>query len=112
MAFTREDLERYEKAPQKQVDDKVNPFRGATPARAADPAAVAAVASGQNVDATPGGSAAAAASDPLVDDDAPVVDEDGTLGDQTGSVKGLRTKTRTRPPQTSNSAMIQTPTRT
>jgi len=66
----------------------LNPFRGATPARAADAAAVAAVAAGQNVDATPGGSAAAAASDPLVDEDAPIVDEDGTLGDPTDSGDG------------------------
>src|SRR6266850_1512069 len=87
MAFTRADLEIYEKQTQKQVDAKVNPFRGATPARAADAAAVAAVAAGQ-VDATPGGSAAAAASDTSVDDDAPIVDEDGTLGDQTDSGEG------------------------
>src|SRR5271157_925467 len=87
MAFTREDLENYEKGPQKKVADKLNPFRGATPARAADAAAVAAVAAGQ-IDATPGGSAAVAASDPLVDDDAPIVDEDGTLGDQTDSGEG------------------------
>ena len=87
MAFTREDLVAYEKQPQKQVDDKVNPFRGATPAKAADAASIAAVASGQ-VDATPGGNAAAAASDPLVDDNAPVVDEDGTLGDPTDSGEG------------------------
>jgi len=87
MGFSREDLDKYEKQTQKQVDDKVNPFRGATPARAADAAAVAAVAAGQ-VDATPGGSAAAAASDPLVDDDSLVVDEDGTLGDQTDSGEG------------------------
>jgi hypothetical protein len=87
MAFSREDLENYEKQPQKQVDDKTNPFRGATPARAADAAAVAAVAAGQ-VDATPGGSAAAAAPDPLVDEDAPIVDEDGTLGDPTDSGEG------------------------
>jgi hypothetical protein len=87
MAFTRADLENYEKQPQKSVDDKLNPFRGATPARAADAAAVAAVAAGQ-VDATPGGRAAAAAQDPLVDDDAPIVDEDGTLGDQTDSGEG------------------------
>jgi hypothetical protein len=87
MAFTRDDLEKYEKGPQKQVDDKVNPFRGATPARAADAAAVAAVAAGQ-IDATPGGSAAAAASDPLVDENAPIVDEDGTLGDPTDSGEG------------------------
>jgi hypothetical protein len=87
MAFTRDDLKTYEMQPQKQVDDKVNPFRGATPARAADAAAVAAVAAGQ-VDATPGGSAARAASDPLVDEDAPIVDEDGTLGDQTDSGEG------------------------
>jgi hypothetical protein len=88
MGFSREDLERYEKQPQKQVDDKVNPFRGATPARAADAAAVAAVAAGQNVDATPGGSAAQAAQDPLVDEDAPIVDEEGTLGDPTDSGEG------------------------
>ena len=87
MAFSREDLENYEKQPQKQVDDKLNPFRGATPARAADAAAVAAVAAGQ-VDATPGGKAVAAASDPLVDEDAPIVDEDGTLGDPTDSGEG------------------------
>jgi hypothetical protein len=87
MAFTRADLESYEKQTQKQVDDKVNPFRGATPARVADAAAVAAVAAGQ-VDATPGGKAAAAASDPLVDEDAPIVDEDGTLGDPTDSGEG------------------------
>jgi hypothetical protein len=88
MAFSREDLEKYESQTQKQIDDKVNPFRGATPALAADAAAVAAVAAGQNVDATPGGSAAAAASDPLVDEDAPIVDEDGTLGDPTDSGEG------------------------
>jgi hypothetical protein len=87
MAFTRADLENYEKQTPKQIDDKVNPFRGATPARVADAAAVAAVAAGQ-VDATPGGSAAVAASDQLVDDDAPIVDEDGTLGDQTDSGEG------------------------
>jgi hypothetical protein len=87
MAFTRADLENYEKQTQKQIDDKVNPFRGATPARVADAAAVAAVAAGQ-VDATPGGNAAAAASDPLVDDDAPIVDEEGTLGDPTDSGEG------------------------
>jgi hypothetical protein len=87
MTFSRSDLENYEKQTPKQVDDKVNPFRGATPARAADAAAVAAVAAGQ-VDATPGGRAAAAASDPLVDEDAPIVDEDGTLGDQTDSGEG------------------------
>jgi hypothetical protein len=87
MAFSRDDLEKYEKQPQKQIDDKSNPFRGATPARAADAAAVAAVAAGQ-VDATPGGSAAAAASDPLVDEDALIVDEDGTLGDPTDSGEG------------------------
>lgn len=88
MAFSRDDLEKYEKQPQKQVDDKVNPFRGATPARAADAAAVAAVAAGQNVDATPGGRAAAAAQDTSVDDDTPIVDEDGTLGDPTDSGEG------------------------
>jgi hypothetical protein len=92
MGFSREDLESYEKQTQKQIDDKVNPFRGATPARAADAAAVAAVAAGQ-VDATPGGRAAAAASDPIVDGDAPIVDEDGTLGDQTDSGEGTSDET-------------------
>jgi len=87
MGFSREDLEKYEKQPQKQVDDKLNPFRGATPAKVADPAAVAAVASGQNVDATPGGQAAAAASD-TSDDEALIIDEGGTLGDPTDSGEG------------------------
>jgi len=88
MAFSREELEAYEKRPQTKVDDKVNPFRGATPAKAADAAAVAAVAAGQ-IDATPGGASAQAAAtpDPLVDD-SPVVDEDGTLGDPTESGEG------------------------
>jgi hypothetical protein len=88
MAFSRDDLAAYEKQPQKQIDDKVSPFRGATPARAADPAAVAAVQSGQQVDATPGGATQVANSAPLTDDDAPVVDEDGTLGDPTESGEG------------------------
>jgi hypothetical protein len=88
MAFTRDDLAAYEKKPQTQVSDKVNPFAGATPAKVADAAAVAAVTAGQNLDATPGGAAAAAAqTEPLVDD-APVVDEDGTLGDPTDSGEG------------------------
>jgi hypothetical protein len=88
MPFSREDLEKYEKQTPKQVDDKVNPFRSATPAKAADAAAVAAVAAG-NVDATPGGAPARAVadSDPPTDD-APVVDEDGTLGDPTDSGEG------------------------
>jgi hypothetical protein len=85
MGFSREDLEKYEKQPQKQVDDKVNPFRGATPARAADPAAIAAVAAGQSVDATQGDTAQGETS---VDDDTPIVDEDGTLGDPTDSGEG------------------------
>ena len=88
MAFTREQLAAYEKGPQKEISDKVNPFRGATPAQAASAAAVAAVAAGQ-VDATPGGTPqqVAAAPDPLTDD-SPVVDEDGTLGDPTDSGEG------------------------
>lgn len=88
MPFSREDLEKYEKQTPKQVDDKVNPFRGATPAKAADAAAIAAVAAG-NVDATPGGAPvqAVADSDSLTDD-APIVDEDGTLGDPTDSGEG------------------------
>jgi hypothetical protein len=83
-----QDLEKYESKPQTQISDKVNPFRGATPAKAADPAAVAAVAAG-NIEATPGGAPAQAVadSDPLTDD-SPVVDEDGTLGDPTDSGEG------------------------
>jgi len=86
--FSRDSLEKYEKSPQTKISDKVNPFRGATPAKAADPAAVAAVAAGQ-VDATPGGAPvqAVATPDPLTDD-APIVDEDGTLGDPTDSGEG------------------------
>jgi hypothetical protein len=88
MAFTRDELTAYEKGPQKEISDKVNPFRGATPAQAANAAAVAAVAAG-NIDATPGGAPAQAAAntDPLTDD-SPVVDEDGTLGDPTDSGEG------------------------
>ena len=87
------DLAAYEKGPQTKVSDKVNPFRGATPARAADAAAVAAVAAG-NVDATPGGAPvqAVADSDSLTDD-APIVDEDGTLGDPTDSGEGTSDET-------------------
>jgi hypothetical protein len=89
MAFTRDELAAYEKKPQEKVSDKANPFRGATPAQAATAAAVAAVQSGQNLDATPGGTPAQASAtpDPLVDD-SPVVDEDGTLGDLTESGEG------------------------
>jgi hypothetical protein len=81
-------LEAYESKPQTQISDKVNPFRGATPAKAADPSAIAAVAAG-NIEATPGGAPvqAVADSDPLTDD-SPVVDEDGTLGDPTDSGEG------------------------
>lgn len=88
MAFTRDELAAYEKKPQTKIDDKANPFKGATPAQAASAAAVAAVQAGQ-IDATPGGApaAAVATTDPLVDD-SPVVDEDGTLGDLTESGEG------------------------
>jgi hypothetical protein len=87
--FTRDEMSAYEKKPQTKIDDKANPFKGATPARAADAAAVAAVQSGQSLDATPGGTPAqaSAAPDPLVDD-SPVVDEDGTLGNLTESGEG------------------------
>src|ERR1700722_4167105 len=87
-SFSRDSLEQYEKGPQTKVSDKVNPFRGATQAQAANAAAVAAVDAG-NVDATPGSAPvqASANTDPLVDD-SPVVDEDGTLGDPTDSGEG------------------------
>jgi hypothetical protein len=95
MAFTRDELALYEKKPQTKIDDKANPFRGATPAQAASAAAVAAVQAGQ-IDATPGGApaAAVATADPLVDD-SPVVDEDGTLGDPTESGEGTSTDEQT-----------------
>lgn len=103
MAFTRDQLEAYEKGPQKEISDKVNPFRGATPAQAANAAAIAAVAAG-NIEATPGGApqARAAAPDPLVDD-SPVVDEDGTLGDPTDSGEG--TSEDVNPEDSSDSAV-------
>jgi hypothetical protein len=117
MAFSREELEAYEKRPQTKVDDKVNPFRGATPAKAADAAAVAAVAAGQ-VDATPGGAPAqaVAAPDPLVDD-APVVDE-GQLGDPTDSGEGTSDETSASSTETvdpsdesaPNADLVETPT--
>ena len=40
--FSRDSLISYEKQPQTQISDKANPFAGATPAKAADPAAIAA----------------------------------------------------------------------
>lgn len=89
MAFTREDLATYEKQPAKDISDKVSPFRGATPAKAADAASVAAVASGHNLDATPGGSPQrTTAAVPAASVDDPIVDEDGTLGDPTDSGDG------------------------
>jgi hypothetical protein len=93
MAFSRDELLAYEKKPQTQVSDKVNPFAGATPAKVATAAAIAAVQSGQNLDATPGGAAAAAAQDEPITDDAPIVDEEGTLGDPTDSGEGTSDET-------------------
>ena len=86
MTFSRSDLEKYESQTQKQVDDKVNPFRGATPAKAADPAAIAAVAAGKNnVDDTLSNTIHG---DQSVDENAPIVDETGELGDPTDSGEG------------------------
>lgn len=87
MAFTREELASYEKGPQKAVPDTVSPFRGATPAKAASAADVAAVAAGQ-IDATPGGAPQGATPAAVANADSPVVDEDGTLGDPTDSGEG------------------------
>lgn len=87
--FTRDSLVDYEKKPQKQIDDKVSPFRGATPAKSATAADVAvAVVAGDNdqsriLDIAPG-----AEPDASVADDSPVVDEDGTIGDPTVSGEG------------------------
>jgi hypothetical protein len=86
MAFTRDDLLNYEKQTQKQVDDKVNPFRGATPAKAADPAAIAAVAAGKN--SVDDALSSTIQGDQLVDENAPIVDETGELGDPTDSGEG------------------------
>ena len=88
MAFTRADLENYEKQPQKQVDDKLNPFRGATPARAADPAAIAAVAAGKTSTTDDVLGSTIQPADASTDDNAPIVDEEGTLGDPTDSGEG------------------------
>jgi hypothetical protein len=97
MGFTREELANYEKQPPKVVSDKVSPFRGATPAKAADPGAVAAVAAGANLDATPGGAPATASAGtaPVADD--LVVDEDGTLGDQSETGEGTSGETSESP---------------
>ena len=83
VAFSREDLKKYESQPQKTVDDKVNPFRGATPAKTASAAEAAAPRGGESriLDVAPAGAAA-------VTDDTPVVDEDGTIGDPTESGEG------------------------
>lgn len=89
-SFSRDSLAAYEKNPQKQVPDKVmvaNFMKGSTPARAADPNAVAAVAAG-NVDATPGGAPAAKSAGAVAVVDELVVDEDGTLGDQSDTGEG------------------------
>src|SRR5271166_6737884 len=86
MTFSRSDLEKYESQTQKQVDDKVNPFRGATPAKAADPAAIAAVAAGKNnVDDTLSNTIHG---DQSVDENAPIVNETGELGAPTDSGEG------------------------
>jgi hypothetical protein len=96
MAFSREDLERYEKAPQTKVSDKVNPFRGATPAKVATAADLTAPVAPQGAqstlhDADESASAPAAAAH---DDDTPVVDEDGSLtGDPTDSGEGTSDET-------------------
>jgi hypothetical protein len=103
-SFSRDSLDTYEKGPQKQVSDKTNPFKGATPAQAASASSVAAVAAGQ-IDATPGGAPAQASAntDPLIDD-SPVVDEDGTLGDPTDSGEGTSEDTN-QPEDLSDSAV-------
>jgi hypothetical protein len=81
MAFSRDDLTAYEKQPQTQVADSLaHVMKGATPAKAADPAAVAALAAGKT-DATP----AANAGNNSADD--PSGDEVES-GDQTGTGDG------------------------
>jgi hypothetical protein len=93
MAFTREELSQYEKGPQKQIDNKVNPFRGATPAKTAGATDVAGAVVGNAdeksriLDIAPGGTPAdrGAAS---ASDDGVVVDEDGTIGDQSETGEG------------------------
>jgi hypothetical protein len=90
MAFTRDQLSDYEKGPQKKIDDKVNPFRGATPAKVASSADLSVPTAPEGAqstlqDAAEGSVPAAAARD----NDAPIVDEDGSLtGDPTESGEG------------------------
>ena len=88
MAFTREDLANYEKGPQKKVADNVNPFKGATAARAATGADLAAAGplakEGEQSRAYDSVAAPAAAADT----DAPVVDEDGSLGEPAADLVG------------------------
>ena len=58
------DLAAYEKGPQTKVSDKMNPFRGATPARPPTPQPLL-LSRPANIDATPGGAPAGyAAADP------------------------------------------------
>ena len=84
--FTRDSLSAYEKAPQTQVADTNNPFAGARPAGVADPAAVAAVQSGQT-DATPAAQAGRrAAATPSGDSEVVITEDQPAAGDGTSDL--------------------------
>ena len=81
--FTRDSLSAYEKAPQAQVADTTNPFAGARPAGVADPAAIAAVQSG-NTDATPAAQAGRrSAATPSSDSEVVISEDQPVAGDGT-----------------------------
>lgn len=94
-SFSRDSLAAYEKKPQTQISDRAMVAKfmeGSTPARVADPNAVAAVAAG-NIDATPGGAPAVKSAGAAAVVDELVVDEEGTLGDQSDTGEGTSDET-------------------
>lgn len=84
--FSRDSLAAYEKQPQKQVADTANPFNGATPAKAADPAAIAAARAA--AEALENGDATSDASDQTTGDAAEPSGDDSGTSDQTESGDG------------------------
>jgi hypothetical protein len=80
--FSRESLAEYAKQPQTKVAEDTNPFAGATPAKVADPVAVAAVQSGK-VDATPAATSQATDDDATPSGDADVTEDQTDSGDGT-----------------------------
>lgn len=82
--FTRDSLETYEKQPQTKVADTANPFNGATPAKVADAAALAAAEAA----ALENGDATSAAAEQTDGDDAKPSGDDSVDSDQTASGDG------------------------